>query len=60
MAFWDQFIGGPKTETSTTVVTDKPSSNTGLIVGGIAIAIIAIVGLIWLFGGFKKKQSGTA
>lgn len=50
-------ILGGKTETSQqTTTVEKPSSNTGLIVGGIAVAIVAIIGLIWAFGGFKKKK----
>ncbi len=53
--FWEQFTGGPKSSTTTTVVTDKPSSNTGLIIAGIVLAVGAVVGLIWLAGGFKKK-----
>ena len=57
MAFWDQFIGGPKSSTTTTTVTDKPSSNTGLIIAGSILAIGAILGLVWAFGGFNKKTA---
>lgn len=53
--FWEQFTGGTKTDSTTTVVTEKPSTNVGLLVGGIVVGIVAIVGLVWVFGGFKKK-----
>ena len=53
--FWEQFTGGQQTGTTSTTVTEKPATNVGLLVGGIVVGIIAIVGLVWVFGGFKKK-----
>jgi hypothetical protein len=53
--FWDGFLGGPKT--STTIVTDKPNTNWGLIAAGIILAVGAILAMVWIFGGFKKKKA---
>lgn len=56
MAFsFEDILGGPKTSTTTTTVTDKPSTNTGLIIAGVILSIGAILGLAWAFGAFKKK-----
>ena len=48
-------LGGPKSSTTTSTTEEKPTSNTGLIIAGILLAGIAVVGLVWLFGGFKPK-----
>ena len=56
MAFWDAFIPTSTESSSTTTVTDKPTTNYGLIAGGIILGIGAIVLIVWAFGGFKKKS----
>ncbi len=57
---WNGLVGGPKTTTTDTTITTAPSTNWGLIIGGVVLGIGALVGIAYAFGAFKKKPSGNA
>lgn len=54
---WDGLIGGEQTSTTSTTTEATPKSNTGLIVAGVAILVVAVFVVIYLFG---NKNKATA
>jgi len=51
---WNAVIGSNVTSSTQTTVTDKPSTNYGLLIGGVVLAILVIGGIIIITGKAKK------
>lgn len=49
-------LGGPESQTTTTVTKPAKGANTGLIVGGVILGIIVIVAVVFIVRANRKKN----